>query len=118
MPSYNRLILMGNLVKAPELRYTNQTNTASVKVAVAVNRKTKNKDEVLFINAQFYGALAEVIHKYTEKGSPVHLEGRLAQVEYETKDGTKVSTYEMLVESIQLIDGKKYSSSPDADSPQ
>ena len=81
MPSFNKVILMGNLTRDPELRYL-PDGTAVAKLGLAVNRKWKTetgetKEDVLFIDVEAFRRQAETIGEYLKKGSPVLLEGRL-----------------------------------------
>src|SRR5437667_12582513 len=81
MASFNKVILMGNLTRDPELRYTPK-GTAIAKLGLAVNRVWKTetgetKEEVLFIDVEAFSRQAETIGQYLKKGSPILVEGRL-----------------------------------------
>ena len=81
MPNFNHVILIGNLTRDPELRYTPK-GTAVAKFGLAINRPWKNeageaKEEVTFVDVDCFGRLAENIGQYMKKGSPLLVEGRL-----------------------------------------
>jgi single-strand DNA-binding protein len=109
MASFNRVILMGNLTRDIELRYTT-SGMAIGDVGIAVNDRRKNQngewvDEATFFDVKFFGRTAEIAGEYLSKGSPVHLEGRLKLDMWE-KDGQKRSKLYVIVEHMQLIGGK------------
>jgi single-strand DNA-binding protein len=90
MASFNKVILMGNLTRDPEMRVT-PTGTAICKFTVAVNRKFKmqsgeEREEVAFIDVDAFGKQAEVISKFFTKGKPILVEGRLKQDKWEDKN--------------------------------
>jgi single-strand DNA-binding protein len=106
MASYNRVILLGNLVRDIELRYTN-SKLAVCQNAIAVNERRKNAagewvDETSFVDVTFFGRTAEVVAEYLGKGSPIFVEGRLKQDTWE-KDGQKRSKLYVIVDRMQLI---------------
>ncbi|MST00930.1 MAG: single-stranded DNA-binding protein, partial [Pedosphaera sp.] len=81
MASFNKVILIGNLTRDPELRYTSK-GTAIAKIALAVNRNWtsetgEKKEEVTFVDVDAFGKQAEVIGQYLKKGRPIMVEGRL-----------------------------------------
>ena len=91
MASFNRVILIGNLVRDIEIRHTTNTKLAVCQNAIAVNDRRKNAagewvDETSFIDVTFFGRTAELVGQYLTKGSPVFVEGRLKQDTWE-KDG-------------------------------
>jgi single-strand DNA-binding protein len=102
---------MGNLTKDPELRHTPNTNTTLVKCGLAVNRKYKEKEEVMFIDITIFGKQAETFNTYTSKGSPVLIEGRLTLSSWE-KDGVKHSKHEIMVDNFQLLGSRTRNDSP------
>ena len=109
MASYNRVILLGNLVRDIELRYTN-SRMAVCQNAIAVNDRRKNAsgewiDETSFVDVTFFGRTAEVVSEYLGKGSPIFVEGRLKQDTWE-KDGQKRSKLHVIVDRMQLLGGK------------
>ena len=109
MASFNRVILLGNLTRDIELRYTT-TGMAIGDVGIAVNDRRKNQagewiDEATFVDVKFFGRTAEIAGEYLSKGSPIHLEGRLKLDTWE-KDGQKRSKLYVIVEHMQLIGSK------------
>lgn len=108
--SHNRVILMGNLTRDPELRST-QTGTQVCKLGLAVNRKWKGQDDQLnestcFVDLTAFGRQAEVISQYCTKGRPLFVEGRLEFNSWTGQDGQKRSKLEVVVEKFQLIGQK------------
>jgi single-strand DNA-binding protein len=107
MASYNKVLLMGNLTKDPELRYTPQ-GTAVANLRMAVNRKYRTKDnelkeEVCFITAVVWSKQAETCNQYLHKGSPVFVEGRLQSRSWEDASGQKKSVVEVRAERVQFM---------------
>jgi len=107
MASYNKVLLMGNLTKDPELRYTPQ-GTAVANLRMAVNRKYRNKDqelkeEVCFITAVVWNKQAETCNQYLHKGSSVFVEGRLQSRNWEDNTGAKRSVIEVRAERVQFM---------------
>ena len=110
MPSYNKVILMGNLTKDPELRYI-PSGTAVCNFDLAVNRSYKDKDgnkhdDVCFITLVAWGRTAETVSEYLKKGRPIFVEGYLQQRTWETPEGAKRSKHEVVVERFQFIGSK------------
>ncbi len=109
MASYNRVVLMGNLTRDIELRYT-PGGTAVTDIGVAVNDRRKTADgewveEVTFVDVTLWGRTAEVAGEYLGKGSPIFLEGRLKLDTWE-KDGQKHSKLKVVCDRMQLIGGR------------
>jgi single-strand DNA-binding protein len=119
MASFNRVLLMGNLTKDPELRYTPQ-GTAVANLRMAVNRKFKNKtgelkEEVCFITAVVWNKQAETCNQYLHKGSPLFVEGRLQSRSWEDASGQKKSVIEVRAERVQFLgspSGKTQNAAP------
>ena len=109
MANFNKVILIGNLTKDPELRYTPQ-GKAVANTVIAINRKFKlneeMKEDVAFVPVVFWGKTAEVVNQYCHKGSPLMVEGRIQTRSWE-KDGGKKYATEVVAENIQLLGGKK-----------
>lgn len=105
MPSFNRVIVVGNLTRDPELRYVAK-HTAVSDVGLAVNDRVKRNDEwveeTVFIDVTLWGRTAEVANEFLTKGSPVLIEGRL---KYETweKDGQKRSKLKLVCEHMRML---------------
>ncbi|MFA5156964.1 MAG: single-stranded DNA-binding protein [Candidatus Omnitrophota bacterium] len=107
MANFNKVLLIGNLTKDPELRYTPQ-GVAVVNLRMAVNRKFKDrnqewKDEVCFITAVAWDKQAETCNQYLRKGSPLFVEGRLQSRSWEDNAGQKRSVVEVRAERVQFL---------------
>ncbi len=107
MASYNKVLLMGNLTKDPELRYTPQ-GTAVANLRLAVNRKFRDrnqelKEEVCFVTAVVWDKQAETCNQYLHKGSPLFVEGRLQSRSWEDASGQKRSVIEVRAERVQFM---------------
>lgn len=101
-------MLIGNLTKAIEIRFT-QTKLAVARFTLAVKRETKNKNgenESDFINCIAFGKTAEMMNKYLDKGSKILVEGHIQTGSYE-KDGKKIYTTDVAVEKIEFLELKK-----------
>ena len=110
MPSYNKVLLMGNITRDVQLKQTSG-NQSVVEIGVAVNRKYKTKDgqereEVTFVDCECWGPRAEVIAKYFTKGKPIFIEGRLKLDTWEDKDGQKRSKMRVMIEDFQFVEGR------------
>lgn len=120
MPSFNKVLLMGNLTRDPELRYV-PSGTAVATFTVAVNRvytsqAGEKKEEVSFIRIVVWGRRAEVCGEYLSKGSPVFVEGRLQSRSWEGQDGQKRSTIEVVADNVQFLRSGSAEKPPDASS--
>lgn len=110
MASFNKVILVGNLTRDPEMRYT-PSGTAVCEFGLAVNETHKNAagekvEETVFVDVTLWQRLAEVAAEYLTKGSSVLLEGRLKLDTWEAKDGTGRSKLKVIGNSFQML-GKK-----------
>jgi single-strand DNA-binding protein len=110
MASYNRVILLGNLTRDPELKYL-PSGMAVMDVGLAVNDRRKNAtgewiEEVTFVDITFFGRTAEVVSEYVSKGSPLFVEGRLKLDTWETPDHQKRSKLKVIGDRIQLLGTK------------
>lgn len=118
MASLNKVFLIGNLTRDPKLRYI-PSGTAVADLGLAVNRQYTTgggeaKEEVLFITVVVWGKAAEAAGQYLQKGSPIHVEGRLQSRAWETKDGDKRTTIEVVADRIQFLGRKPAEAAPDA----
>lgn len=107
MASFNKVILMGNLTRDPELRVTPK-GTAVCQIGLAVNSSYKDKEgnareEVTFVDVDVFGRQAEVIAKYMSKGRPILVEGRLKLDSWETKEGEKRSKLKVVLDNFQFV---------------
>ncbi len=105
--SYNRIILVGNLTRDPEIRYVDSGGKAVTKFALAVNRRTKGADEAMFIDIVAWDRLGEICNQYLRKGMSVLVEGRLAIRKYETKEGEKRTAVEVVASDMQMLGAKR-----------
>lgn len=110
MASFNRVILVGNLTRDPEVRYT-PGGTAVCDLGLAVNERRKNSsgewvDEVLYVDVTLWGRTAEVAGEYLTKGAPVLIEGRLRLDTWE-KDGEKRSKLRVVAERMQMLGSRQ-----------
>jgi single-strand DNA-binding protein len=109
MANFNKVILIGNLTRDPELRYTPK-GTAIAEISLAINRKWKSeageaKEEVTFVEVATYGRTAEVIAQYLKKGRPIMIEGRLKLDQWDDKaTGAKRSKLRVVCESFEFLD--------------
>ncbi len=106
MTSFNKVILIGNLTKDPEIRYT-PSGTAVSNFGLAVNHRYKlgeeMKDEVCFIDIVVFGKQAENSGQYLSKGQGVIVEGRLQQRRWESEDGQKRSRHEVVAQTLRYL---------------
>jgi single-strand DNA-binding protein len=110
MASFNRVILMGNLTRDPEIKYL-PSQTVVCDFSLAVNRKWKNADgneqeEVLFIDCTAFGRTGQTIGESLTKGRPIHIEGRLKFEQWEQEDGQRRSKIRVVVEQFRFVDAK------------
>lgn len=112
MASVNKVIVLGNLGRDPELRYT-PSGAAVCNVSIATTRNWKSKDsgerqeETEWHRVVFYDRLAEIAGEYLKKGRPVYVEGRLKTRKWQDKDGKDVYTTEIIAEQMQLLGGRE-----------
>ena len=110
MASFNKVILVGNLTRDPELRYTPK-GLAIAKIGIAVNRQWRTetgeqKEEVTFVDVDAFGKQAETLGQYMRKGSPILIEGRLRLDQWDDKQtGQKRSKLGVVVEGFQFLGG-------------
>ena len=106
MASFNKVILLGNVTRDPELRYIS-SGTAVTDIGMAVNDRRKNAqgewvEETTFVDVTLWGRTAEVAGEYVSKGSPLLIEGRLKLDQWE-KDGKKNSKLRVVCDRMQLL---------------
>jgi single-strand DNA-binding protein len=108
MASFNKVILLGNLTRDPEVRYTPK-GTAVTDLGLAVNRtytadNGEKREEVTFVDVTFWGRTAEVAGEYLKKGRPVFVEGRLQLDSWDDKQsGQKRSKLKVIGENMQML---------------
>lgn len=101
--SFNRITLVGNLVRDPEIRYVG-SGAAVTKFTLAVNRRAKQQEETDFIDCVAWDKLAETCNTYLKKGMSCLVDGRLSVRSYETKEGEKRKAAEVVVNTMQMLD--------------
>ena len=120
MASLNRVLLIGNLTKGPELRYTPK-GSAVCDVSLSVNRSWKDdagnkQEEVTYVDVVLWGRLAELAGQYLAKGRPVFIEGRLQQESWDDKTtGQKRTRMKVVGESMQFLGSKPREDEPPAE---
>jgi single-strand DNA-binding protein len=118
MANYNKVILIGNLTRDPQLSYL-PSQTPVVEFGLAVNRRWRGqdgqqKDETCFIDCRAYGRQAENIAKFLSKGRQTLVEGRLQFDTWEGKDGARRSKHRVIVERCQFLGGQGAAAGPQA----
>jgi single-strand DNA-binding protein len=116
MANFNKIFLMGNLTRDPQLSYT-PSQTAVVDFGLATNRRWTGQDgtqrqETCFIDCRAFGRQAENINKYLTKGRAVFIEGRLTFDSWTAQDGTKRSKHRVTVENFQFLPSTGEASAP------
>jgi single-strand DNA-binding protein len=112
MASVNKVILIGNLGRDPEVRYT-PNGSAVCNVSLATTRNWKSKDsgerqeETEWHRVVFFDRLAEIAGEYLKKGRPVYVEGRLKTRKWTDKDGVEKFTTEIFADQMQLLGGRE-----------
>ena len=107
---YNKVILVGNLTRDVEVRYT-PSGSAIGKVGIATNRRWRDqsgeqKEEIMFIDLTFFGRTAEIANQYLRKGSKVLVEGRLVLEQWTAQDGSKRSKHSVTVNEMKMLDSR------------
>src|SRR3954464_9859202 len=111
MASFNKVILLGNLTRDPEVRYTPK-GTAVTELGMAVNRvytaeNGEKREETTFVDVTLWGRTAEIAGEYLKKGRPVFIEGRLQLDTWDDKQsGQKRSKLKVVGEGLQLLGGR------------
>jgi len=112
MASVNKVIIIGNLGRDPEVRYT-PSGSAVCNVSVATTRNWKNREsgekqeETEWHRVVFYDRLAEIAGEYLKKGRPVYVEGRLKTRKWQDKEGKDTYTTEIIAEQMQLLGSRE-----------
>ncbi len=101
--SYNKIILVGNLTRDPEIRYVG-SGAAVTKFTLAVNRRSKQAEETDYVDIVAWDKLAETCNTYLKKGMSCLVEGRLSIRSYEDKDGNKRKATEVVCNVMQMLD--------------
>jgi single-strand DNA-binding protein len=110
MANLNKVMLIGNLTRDPELRYTPK-GTAVADISLAINRNWTNdsgqkQEETTFVGVTLWGRQAELAQQYLTKGRPVYIEGRLSQESWDDKEtGKKTTKTKVIAEAMQFLGG-------------
>lgn len=115
---YNRVILVGRLVRDPELRYT-PGGSAVVTLRLAVNdsrrgREGQQREETLFIDVVVWGAQAEAVNRYLARGRPVLVDGRLRMETWKDKDGNNRVSYRVVANRVVFLGERSGEPSPES----
>jgi single-strand DNA-binding protein len=112
MSSVNKVILIGNCGRDPEMRYL-PSGKAVCNVSIATSSKRKDKDsgetieDTQWHRITFYDRLAEIAGEYVKKGKPIYVEGRLQYGKFKNKDGVEQNTTDIIATEMQLLGGKE-----------
>ncbi len=107
MASYNKVMIIGNLVDAPR-KAALRSGGSVIDIRLAVNRKTQNGDDVCYVDVTAFGQTGEVIERYVGKGDPLFVDGRLTMEQWTDKEtGRQRSRLKVIAETIQLIGGRR-----------
>jgi len=112
MASVNKVIIVGNLGRDPEIRYM-PSGDAIANIAVATSYKSKDrntgeqKELTEWHRISFFGRLAEIVGQYLKKGSSVYVEGRLQTRKYTDKDGVEKYATDIIAENMQMLGGRQ-----------
>ena len=112
MANFNKVMLMGNLTRDPELKYL-PSGMAVTNLGLAVNRNWtdresgEKREEVCFVDLEAWGRTAETMNEYLQKGRTVFIEGRLRQQRWETDDGQNRSKHVVVIDSFQFVGGRQ-----------
>lgn len=123
MASVNKVILVGNCGRDPEIRYLPSGQAvANISIATSSRRKDKNTGENIetteWHRVTFYDKLAEIVGEYVKKGKPLYVEGRLKYGKFTNKDGHEQNTCDIIATEMQLLGGRDGESAPSAPRPQ
>jgi single-strand DNA-binding protein len=111
MANLNKVMLMGNLTRDPQLSYL-PSQTPVVEFGIATTRRFKKQDgsqgeETCFVDCQMFGKRAEVVNQYFKKGEPIFVEGRLKFDQWTAQDGAKRSKLRVFVENFEFLGGRR-----------
>lgn len=117
MASLNQMNALGNLVRNPDLRFT-PSGTAICEFTIAISRKSKNNDEVLYLVVVAWGKIGENCKQYLAKGSAALVNGYLKEEKYTTRDGANRSTIKLVAENVQFISNNNQAQATNEESNQ
>jgi single-strand DNA-binding protein len=109
--SYNRVILVGNLTRDPELKYL-PSNMAVCEIGLAVNhrwrdREGNQREDVCFVDVSIFGRAGETVNQYMSKGRPILIEGRLKYDTWTAQDGTKRSKHSVVADNFTFLGSRE-----------
>ena len=107
MASFNKVVLMGNITRNPDVRSIPGSGTSVAHTGIAVSRRSKDRDEVMFIDLVAFGRNAEVMGEYIVKGSPILVEGRLSMNVWKQEDGSQRTKHEVIIDTFQMIGSRR-----------
>ncbi|MBK6324090.1 MAG: single-stranded DNA-binding protein [Burkholderiales bacterium] len=119
MASVNKVILVGNLGRDPEVRYM-PSGEPVANITIATSSKYKNKsgemvEETEWHRVTFFGKLAEIVSQYLKKGRPVYVEGRIKTRKYTDKDGVEKYATDIIANEMQMLGGREGMGEPSGD---
>jgi single-strand DNA-binding protein len=122
MASVNKVIIMGNCGRDPEIRYLPSGQAvANISIATTSRRKDKVSGETIetteWHRVTFYDKLAEIVGEYVKKGKPLYVEGRLKYGKFTNKDGYEQNTCDIIATEMQLLGGRDNEAAPSAPRP-
>ena len=120
MASVNKVILLGNCGRDPEIRYLPSGQAvANISIATSSRRKDKNTGEMIenteWHRVQFFDKLAEIVGEYVKKGTPLYVEGRLKYGKYTGQDGVERNTVDIVANEMQLLGSRQGGGQPGGD---
>lgn len=123
MASVNKVILIGNLGRDPEVRYSQEGSAVcNISIATTSSWKDKNsgekREETEWHRVVFYNRLAEIAGEYLKKGRPVYIEGRLKTRKWQNKEGVDQYTTEIIADQMQMLGGRDDGENAPAERPQ
>ena len=111
--SFNRITLVGNLTRDPEIRYVG-SGAAVTKFSLAITTRSKQQEETMYVDIVAWDKLAETCNTYLKKGMSVLIDGRLSIRSYDTKEGEKRKSTEVVANTMQMLDSRG-GARPDSD---
>lgn len=121
MPNFNKVIIIGNLTRDPELTYL-ESGTAMAKFGIAINEKYKSGEEwktrAIFVDVTAWAKQAESLSQYLSKGSPACIEGRLNYSTWETDDGQKRNKLDVTADRVVFLGSKDEEGRPENKKPE
>jgi len=111
MAGFNKVILLGNLTRDPQLKYL-PSNTPVCELGLAVSRRWRDRegnmrDEVCFVDLTAFGRSAETLNQYMSKGKPILIEGRLKLDTWTAQDGTRRSKHSVVIDHFQFVGSRE-----------